>query len=535
MCGIFASIGSKYFHYDLEDIRERFNNIQHRGPDNTDTCYIQSRIMSTFLGFHRLAIMGLSSVENKILSEDGVYVLCNGEVYAHREFARKESLSLQTDSDCETILKMYNNYIHNREFAESMNLWSTIEYMKRLTATLDSVYAYIIWDSKREILIVARDRIGIRPLFYNENRETLEFCSEEKGLHLNADTKQFPPGHILYKQRGFTHLEKWWEPPQISHVSEALAKVMINKLLTESIRKRLVSDRPTGFLLSGGLDSSLVASIAAKLMPTISITTFSIGYPDSPDLEAAKKVASRLGSHHHEVIMTDDNIRDNLKDLIWTLGTYDITTIRASMPMYILSRYISKQTDIRVLFSGEGADELFAGYLYLHKAPTPNKLQIELNRLISELHLFDVRRADRTTARWGLELRVPFLDADFANFVMALHPIYKMGKDRIEKKILRDSFKNYLPDSILYRQKEAFSDGVGSRSVELLKNMAENNFIMYTSPLKKFAQPQTLEAKYYYSIFKELFGDFNDTSHYWMPRWSPEAGHDPSATKLSNY
>jgi asparagine synthase (glutamine-hydrolysing) len=539
MCGIFASIGSTVLRNDVVSMRERFDNIQHRGPDYTDTNYIRSRTMSAFLGFHRLAIMGLSPAENKILTHNNVSLLCNGEIYRHREFAQKYGLTLTTDSDCEVILKLYTDHMEKRDSMDALIIWDTIEYLQEAINKLDGVFAFVIWDSKREILIAARDRIGIRPLFYNESEGSTEFCSEEKGLHLNQTTKQFPPGHMLYKQVGFSDLGRWYTPPQISHINEQISRQFINKLLTESIKKRLVSDRPVGFLLSGGLDSSLVASIAAKILKNRQITTFSIGYPDSPDLAAAKTVAASIGSHHHEVILTDKDIKNNIKNLIQCLGSYDVTTIRASMPMYILSRYISKNTDIRVLFSGEGADELFAGYLYLHKAPNHRELHKELQRLVSELYLFDVRRADRTTSRWGLELRVPFLDADFVNFVMSLDPSLKMGGNRIEKKILRDAFKGSLIDSVLYRKKEAFSDGVGNRSVELLKLMAEK--ALYNVPFKDFpenenvALPQTKEATFYYTIFKDIFGDFNDTSHYWMPKWSPEAGHDPSARVLKNY
>jgi asparagine synthase (glutamine-hydrolysing) len=528
MCGIFASISQNQ---PLEDLKARFQKIAHRGPDGSYYEYLDNRI---FLGFHRLAIMGLTQNENKILSKNGVYLLCNGEIYNHRYFADKYILTLETESDCEVILQLYLENV--KIFADDPTIISRIDYLQDAVRSLDGDFAFIIWDSVNEVLVAARDRIGVRPLFTYTDKNCIEFASEEKALLDSSKVTQFEPGSLLYclhhGSLQYSKTIKWWSRPQVSRIDYESAKLFVQTLLINSVRKRLISHRPVGFLLSGGLDSSLVASIASKF---VKVTTFSIGYESSSDLIAARKVAKYLDSVHHEVILTDDDIKSSLNDLIKTLGCYDVTTIRASMPMYILSKYISEKTDIKVLFSGEGSDELFAGYLYLHKFTTLFDLQKELESLIDNLQYFDVRRADRTTARWGLELRVPFLDADLVEFVMALHPHVKMGKTRMEKLVLRDAFVGWLPDEILYRKKEAFSDGVGSRSVELLKQMAEDYSYFPVRSSTIYATPVTNEAKMYYSIFKDHYRYFNDTFSYWMPKWSPEVKHDPSATFLSNY
>jgi asparagine synthase (glutamine-hydrolysing) len=526
MCGIFASLSkipTPKTQHQLQNLRERFQKIAYRGPDKSYEFFSNS----IFLGFHRLAIMGLSEKEDCILNSNGIYLLCNGEIYNHRYYAEKYDLKLETSSDCEVILKVYEKS-------------PDINYLTETFQSLDGDFAFVIWDSVKEILVACRDRIGVRPLFI-KNGDKLEFASEEKSLIDSFDLEnsmitQVEPGCLIYHQNNHLQTIKWWDSYsiQVSHIDYNMAQTFIRELLINSVKKRLVADRPVGFLLSGGLDSSLVAAIASKIIP---ITTFSIGYENSSDLIAAKKVAEYIGSTHHEIILKDEYIINYLHDLIYTLGCYDITTIRASMPMYIISKYISENTDIKVLFSGEGSDELFSGYLYLHKAPNNYELQKELESLVHNLYLFDVRRADRTTARWGLELRVPFLDADVVSLAMSLHPSIKMGKTRIEKAVVRDAFSSLeiLPHDILYRRKEAFSDGVGSRSIELLKQLgvAYMSNRDLDSKLLNFAIPYTDESKMYYDIFRGFYKDFNDTYKYWLPKW--DKCTDPSATLLSHY
>lgn len=512
MCGIFANLDS--------NDSENFCAIKHRGPDTTDTHETEN----TFLGFHRLSIMGLSKKENHIINDDNVYLLCNGEIYNYKELYKKYNLTPKTESDCEIILRLYLNYMQNNSF---MSFWEPVNFFKKVILELDGDFAFVIMDYNKDIVLASRDRIGVRPLFINSNYT--KFASEEKALY-NPE-KQFTPGTFYFKYDEFKTVEYYWRFPLTSRISYEPATKIIQNLLVKSIEKRLMSDRPIGFLLSGGLDSSIIACLSSKLLNK-KITTFSIGYENSPDLIAARKVAEFIDSDHHEVIMTDEDIKNNLEQLIYCLGSFDITTVRASMPMYLLSAYISNNTPIKVLFSGEGADELFAGYLYLHKAPSYSSLDTELKSLVKNLHLFDCRRADRTTARWGLELRVPFLDADFIDFAMGLDPSIKMGGNRIEKAVLRDSVIDLIPEDIRIRRKEAFSDGVGSRSVEYLKSLAEG-LETYSETETEKAIPETKEAKMYYIIFKNFYKDFNDTYFYWMPKWSNTK--DPSATTLENY
>ncbi len=340
------------------------------------------------------------------------------------------------------------------------------------------------------------------------------------------------------------------------------AQNIVRELFTEAVRKRLVADRPIGFLVSGGLDSSLVASVAQRLLGK-RITTFSIGLPNSPDLLAARKVATYLNSDHHEVVITVNDILKALPDVIYHDESYDITTIRASIPMYLISKYIRANTDIKVIFSGEGADELLGGYLYFHKAPTPQAFQDETMRLMQDLYQYDVLRGDRTTSAWGLEIRVPFLDADFHSFVSNLDPAHKMPQDahtiefaerfgyfsraaarrpkyKIEKAILRHAFAGYLPDEILHRQKEAFSDGVGYSSVAALKKLAadtaEQRAGRCLELVPNTAHPVTEEAQLYYLLFREHYSDRPGlhTGYYWMPSWHGDVT-DPSATVLESH
>lgn len=517
MCGIYARI-SRY-----PRTKNYYKKIKHRGPDASLIKEFQINEFYITLVFHRLSIMGLDQQSTTILEKDNVYLICNGEIYNYQELMEKHNYTPTTHSDCESILAVY------------LNSPKTIE---ENLETLDGVFSFIILDLNNNHVFVARDRLGVRPLFYKKTRNTLEFSSEAKGLisKKNYKIRPFPPGKfaIFSLYDVFIKPVYWTKKFSVQRIGYSGAKNVIKELLTESVNKRLHPDRPMGFLLSGGLDSSLIAGIANKLVKE-KITTFSIGFDEnSPDLIKAREVAKFLGSDHHEVIYSLEEIRNCLEDLIYTLETYDITTVRASLPMYLLSKYISENTNVKVLFSGEGADEIFGGYIYLQKAPTFEEFQKELESLTKHLYLFDVLRADRTTARWGLELRVPFLDSDFYNFVMGLDPTLK--KTNPEKQILRNAFQseNLIPETVLNRKKEAFSDGVGVGSVTTLKELGADYETRNVS-CKYTAKPETGEAKMYYSIFKKLFRGYNNTLFYWMPKWSPEANGDPSATVLENY
>lgn len=520
MCAIFSFIKKGIITAEeLEKIKEQFYRLQHRGPDHTSFEIVEKWGYTVFLGFHRLSIVGLSEQSNDLLQDDGVYLTCNGEIYNYKSLIKKYNLTMRTDSDCEVILQLYRLYPDH-----------IIDILKEL----DGVFAFVLYDSNRRKIIASRDRIGVRPLFASADmHESISFASEGKAL--DDLTTPFHPGHVLIKTLGGSgDIVNWVPEPPRFNAPYTVAKDIIKELLIESVKKRLISDRPIGFLVSGGLDSSLVASIAQKLLNK-PITTFSIGIKGSPDLVAARKVADFLQSEHHEIIITTEDILHALPDVIHANESFDITTTRASIPMYLIAKYIRENTDIKVIFSGEGADELFGGYLYFHNAPSPKEFQNETVRLLKELYRYDVLRADRTTAVWGLELRVPFLDADLLQYVTGIDPQHKMPSEHgIEKAIIRHAFDGYLPESVLYRQKEAFSDGVGYSSVHALKEYAISCDEEVASVLENFAQPVTPEARMYYRIFCDYYNTQYGlyTEKYWMPRWFEDVT-DPSATVLN--
>lgn len=519
MCGIFA-----YFNQgncDQKQIEECIETIRYRGPDHSSTEFLERGATQVALAFHRLAIIDASEKSDAMLSDDGVYLTCNGEIYNYKFLVKKYALDMRTGSDCEVILQLYHR---------------DPTCFPQILEELDGVFAFILYDHNRGTAIAARDRLGVRPLFIGESQGALGFASEGKALKLLQNSEQFPPGQCLFfnMEDWSTRVVRWFHlSGNQLNMDYKVAQNVVRELLVASVRKRLMSDRPIGFLLSGGLDSSLVASIASRHL-TEPITTFSIGLPGSPDLIAAKKVAGYLNSNHHEIVISTDDILAALEKVVYHDETYDITTIRASIPMYLLAKYIRERTDIKVIFSGEGSDELFGGYLYFHRAPTPGEFQEETHRLLRELYKFDLLRGDRTTAAWGLEIRVPFLDAALLSVAAQMEPTLKMPRDGVEKALLRDAFKGYLPEEILHRQKEAFSDGVGYSSVATLKSRAEQEHPeLKHRPPKGTAHPHTPESNMYWHMFKEHYNEHPGlhTEYYWLPRWH-HGVTDPSATVL---
>lgn len=516
MCGIFAYLTQG----DLpSDINDYFAKLQPRGPDHTSSFTLTRDGTSVFLGFQRLAITGVDKVSNPLLHQDDVYLACNGEIYNYQYLIKKYRLEPKTHSDCEVILQLYLKHTRD-EFQE-------------IIKELDGVFAFVIYDHRSGEFIACRDRYGVRPLFSGFTETTACFASEGKAIP--HDCQPFSPGFVGYMSIGSHNIVKHDWTPSVPHLNTpySTCSAMITNLLETAVQKRLHADRPIGFLVSGGLDSSLVAAIAAKQLKQ-KIVTFSIGLEGSPDLLAARVVAEFLNSDHHEVIITPDDIIEAVPDVVYCLESYDTTTVRASIPMYLIAKYISEKTDIKVIFSGEGADEVFGGYLYFHNAPDHQQFHLETERLQRELHRKDVCRSDRMISRWGLELRVPFLDADFTSCVRGMDPVHKMpNENRMEKAILRSAFEGYLPGSILFRQKEAFSDGVGYNSVATLKKYAEE----FAAPEVDYsglrAVPKTAEERYYYHLYSRWYSEQPGLliEHYWLPKWSGNVT-DPSATVL---
>lgn len=496
-----------------------------RGPDDY-------KIVDTgqgLLGFQRLSIMGLTPSGMQPFQLDQSYVVCNGEIYGFekiKESLKSKGYTFQSESDCEILLPLYN------------------EVGIDMFAMLDAEFACILYDGKKQKYIAARDPIGIRPLYYGyDANEVIVFASEPKNLvGIVSKILPFPPGHYYMDGQFISYCD-------ITHVSkycsddlETVCKNIQEKLIS-GVEKRLVSDANVGFLLSGGLDSSLVCSIAAKKMDK-PIKTFAIGMEtDAIDLKYAKEVADYLGSDHTEIYITDQTVISSLEEVIKILGTFDITTIRASMGMYLICKAIHEQTDIRVLLTGEISDELF-GYKYTDFAPDAQAFQEESKKRIKEIHMYDVLRADRCISVNSLEARVPFGDIDFVKYVMAIDPELKMNRYNMGKYLLRHafSFDDYLPESILWREKAAFSDAVGHSLVDYLKEYAEKKYsdeeFLTLSQKYEHARPFTKESLLYREIFEKYYPDQSQMIvDFWMPNkaWEGCNVNDPSARVLSNY
>ena len=520
MCSIMGYCGK---FADMESFKKGFEETISRGPDD-------SSIVDTgngLLGFHRLAIMGLDNTGMQPFELDGNYVVCNGEIYGFEKIREtlKAEYRFKSDSDCEIILPMYRKY--------GTDMFSM----------LDAEFACIIYDCKTNEYIAARDPIGIRPLYYGYDEQgTIIFASEPKNLvGLTKKIMPFPPGHYYKNDKFICYCDLTKAKRTCSDDLETVCKNIHDKLVT-GVEKRLIADAKVGFLLSGGLDSSLVCAIAQKKSDK-PIRTFAIGMSeDAIDLKYARQVADYIGCEHTEVYMTPDDVISSLETVIKLLGTYDITTIRASMGMYLVCKAIHEQTDIRVLLTGEISDELF-GYKYTDFAPDAEAFQKESEKRIRELHMYDVLRADRCISVNSLEARVPFGDIDFVKYVMSVDPELKINTYGKGKYLLRHAFENnYLPDEILWREKAAFSDAVGHSMVDYLKEYAEKYYTdtEFGTLCQKYthAKPFTKESLLYREIFEKYYpGQSEMIADFWMPNkeWQGCNVNDPSARVLSNY
>ena len=520
MCSIMGYCGSGV---TFDVFKQHFDATRSRGPDDT-------RIVDTgkgLLGFHRLAIMGLHPEGMQPFELHGSYLVCNGEIYGFDKFKAELSKTHHfiSESDCEVLLPLYEKY--------GVDMF----------AMLDAEYALILFDAKSGGFVAARDPIGIRPLYYGYDKAgVILFASEPKSLvGLTDKIMPFPPGHY-YKDGQFVCYRDIAHVDAVCHDDLETVCSKIHDKLVAGVEKRLVADAKVGFLLSGGLDSSLVCAIAQK-KSAVPIRTFAIGMSeDAIDLKYAKQVADYIGSDHTEVIMTRQLVLDSLEDVIHLLGTFDITTIRASMGMYLLCKWIHENTDIRVLLTGEISDELF-GYKYTDFAPSAEEFQKEAEKRIRELHMYDVLRADRCISVNSLEARVPFGDLDFVQYVMSVDPAKKMNVYGKGKYLLRHAFEgDYLPHDILYREKAAFSDAVGHSMVDHLKAYAESYYTdeEFETLRQKYshAQPFTKESLLYREIFEKYYpGQAEMVVDFWMPNkeWEGCNVNDPSARVLANY
>ncbi|HZH95640.1 MAG TPA: asparagine synthase B [Flavisolibacter sp.] len=506
MCGIVGI-------FDLKKGAEEFRSQalsmsrkqRHRGPDWSGISMNEHAI----LVHERLSIVDPTSGKQPLFSADGKLALAvNGEIYNHKELRKNlaEPYEFLTHSDCEIILALYRQ--KGVDFLEDLN----------------GIFAFALYDIENDVYLIGRDHMGIIPLYMGWDEWGNFYVASELKCLAGVCNKieEFLPGHYLWSKDGAP--KKWYNREWITYDAvkdNESDSVELRRALEEAVHRQLMSDVPYGVLLSGGLDSSIISAIAKKYSARRIETedlkdawwpqlhSFAVGLKESPDLAAARKVAEHIGTVHHEVNFTIEEGLDALRDVIYHIETYDVTTIRASTPMYLLARVI-KSMGVKMVLSGEGADELFGGYLYFHKAPGAKDFHDETVRKLSKLHLYDCLRANKSLAAWGVEGRVPFLDKEFMDIAMRLNPADKMsGNGKIEKHILRKAFEDYLPHEIAWRQKEQFSDGVGYSWIDTLKRMTGEK--VSDEQIKNAAfrfpinTPRSKEEYYYRTIFSELF------------------------------
>ncbi len=506
MCGITAIFN---IHSGTAELRKQAllmsKRIRHRGPDWSGIYQGKTAV----LAHERLSIVDPASGGQPLISPDGKHILCvNGEIYNHRELREqlKDDYEFQTGSDCEVILALYKKKgIH---FMEDLN----------------GIFAFALYDEEKDLFLIARDPIGVIPLYMgHDDAGHILVASELKALEgFATEYDQFKPGHYYCSTEG--ELKRWYTRDWMDyeHVKDNPASVQeLHDALEAAVKRQLMSDVPYGVLLSGGLDSSITSAVAKKFSAKRiesgsqldawwpQLHSFAVGLKGAPDLAAAKKVADYIGTVHHEINYTIQEGLDAIRDVIYYIETYDVTTVRASTPMYLLARVI-RSMGIKMVLSGEGADEVFGGYLYFHKAPDAKAFHEETIRKLSKLYMYDCLRANKSLCAWGVEGRVPFLDKEFLDVAMRLNPAAKMcpGKT-IEKKILREAFADMLPAEIAWRQKEQFSDGVGYSWIDTLKQITSeavsDEEMAHAAERFPINPPQNKEEYYYRTIFEEHF------------------------------
>tara|TARA_Y100000389_G_C17445426_1_gene511290 strand:+ start:656 stop:2245 length:1590 start_codon:yes stop_codon:yes gene_type:complete len=527
MCGIFTAYGANYHWISLEN---SFNKISYRGPDSSSVVNVNKKLI---MAFHRLAIMGLNNSGNQPMkhpNDESLILMCNGEIYNYKELAHKYNYKLSTGSDCEIILHLF----------KELGVRKTIDQ-------LDGVFMFTIYDETNDILYAGRDPMGVRPGFIANAGDETFISSEAKSLiKFSKNIIPFPPG-TWWSSNNPSKFERYfyYDSNKLSSVDENVLLGNVKSLLTEAVVKRLMSEREIGCLLSGGLDSSLIASIVSKNYIGRKLNTFSIGIDGSVDLQYAQIVANFIQSKHHSIQISEKDFLDAIETVIYNIESYDTTTVRASVGNYLVSKYIKKNTDCKVIFNGDGSDEVCCGYLYLRNAPNSKDLQAESEKLVKELYLYDVLRSDRCISSNGLEARTPFLDKKFVKYYLSIPAELKTfnTKDKIEKDLLRKAFDDgtFLPKDVLWRRKVAFSDGVSSQEKSWHKIIQE--YVNKKITDKEFSNAQRLmphctpllkESYYYRKIFENFFPDSEKLiPHFWMPKWSNAT--DPSARELKNY
>lgn len=573
MCGIFALLNNNN-DYSETFINEQFIKGINRGPEFSKLI-TDSELNKLFIGFHRLAINGLNNEANQPFFIDGIILVCNGEIYNYKQLYELMHVKPHTDSDCEAIIHLYLNY-----------------GIQQTLTMLDGVFAFILYDTKNHKLFAARDPYGVRPLYYmydkliisetgmtNPNGMLCGFASELKCLsefHIknhnihNIYIEQFTPGTYtefeLRTQNDDSSINTWklihrnvlYFIPTFSHTYDGVSPNAQNFLepvrdsLVRAVRKRcLTTDRPIACLLSGGLDSSLVTALVNEFYKEHfkqPLETYSIGLKQSEDLKYARIVANYLGTKHTEIILTEDDFMNAIPEVIYAIESYDTTTVRASIGNYLLGKYISKHSNAKVIFNGDGSDELAGGYLYMKKCPDSIEFDKETRRLLKDIYLFDVLRSDKSISSHGLEPRTPFLDKNLVNTYLSIPPAvrYRTNITHCEKYLIRASFsdsnylnshgKQILPNDILWRTKEAFSDGVSGQGRSLFQILQDKIAYKLNSldPTRKYEANIDTEKIYYATLFNKYYPNMTHIlPYFWMPKYTNAS--DPSARTLDVY
>ena len=539
MCGIFLYAGGNH---SIENLQQEIDKIKGRGPEKTKYLKIPNLCV---LGFHRLCIMDVSEIGDQPMyhpQDNNLIVICNGEIYNFKALKKKYGFSGYTSgSDCEIILWMYKKFGIERTISE-----------------LDGVFSFAIIDKNINTIHMGRDPFGVRPLFVGEKNKELYFASEMKAIsELTDKIIPFPPGcwwsSSLKNGNEKMSIENIWSINRYYDYSykitefpyeEAEILTNIKKHLMRSVEKRLQSDRKIGCLLSGGVDSSLIAALVAQHYPRGGIETFSIGIKGAVDLDYADKVAKHIGSKHHRIELTEDDMLNAIPEVVHQIESMDTTTVRASVPNYLISKYIKENSDCKVIFQGDGMDEVAGSYLYLANAPNKDEFHKESQRLLEDIHKYDVLRADRTISCWGLEPRTPFLDKKFVNYYMSISPYIRMHNNNIEKYLLRKSFDdmNILPSDVLWRRKEAFSDGCSGMNKswativqEHVDKIITNEQFDKSANMYTHNKPLMKESLYYRILFDKHYEKHaNVIPYFWMPKWTKDNVIDPSARILTD-
>lgn len=578
MCGILAALFSSN-QVPAGFFRPYLDKLSPRGPDDLKEYVVGGSCSGTdtqlfsdvYLGFTRLSINDLSTdgmqpmrLRFKKFGDDySIWLICNGEIFNHRQLVEEHKFVPKSKSDCEVILHLYWELVHGDLSSSSEEILNTRmhEKMSTLLNALDGEFAFVIYDEFCNSVVAARDNFGVRPLFWGINDETqmIAFASELKALGFCQSVKQFLPGsyniqkldNLSNRSMGFPSIIgpiKYCSigTDTVNNYDEHEALRNINRLFRDAVKKRLMTERPLCCLLSGGLDSSLVAALVASHYPPHTLNTFSIGLKGSPDLMYAQKVADFIKSNHHSIELTQDEFLAELENTVETIESYDTTSVRASVGNLLVSKYIRSNTDFKVVFNGDYSDEVCGGYRYMWNAPSPSLFDKECRGLVNDICFFDSLRSDRTISSQGLEARVPFADKDFVQYYINLPPEARMPRDkqRPEKYLLRKAFEsdNLLPPEVLWRPKEAFSDGVSKsdNSWHSILNeyvdfmISDDDFKSGTS-LITINKPMLKETFYYRKIFEEKYGEKYATiiPYYWLPRWCGNL-QDPSAREIKH-